>query len=450
MCDSNSIQDYNIYRYEGAFLPNLDDINNFYYIYFSTALRDLDYVNRKVIYLIGQHDNDIRTGGSLSTSCPAQLQGENRLTRGQIFYEYMKSRLGTRNHEIYILDKTKKDPSEAIPHIFERLLNTDIGSHLVMNVPLPVIQDATGKTFTPVSAPPPPCANGVLELSQISPPFNTSSDPTVVTTISNFADLEKWQESPTTSIRFTDDMVFAKNEEAIVTDCDVFIPARVKLSNLGGLSITARNIEIKGDIEAEGKIRLLARETIALRPASKISGEVTELTMEAPKVTDQGDSKTKVLYCAEANELEIKPASRDNGGGDVRILADQITIKGDFNDPLTVNIEAREDLSYMRPAKITGAMELAMKSSGTMDFRGDFGEQRQHHPGSRQLPYDQPRRHQEQRPHQPVGHRRRSRRNQGGHQEQQRRGDLCLLVDPTPSGGDREQRTGQDSRPRHL
>jgi pimeloyl-ACP methyl ester carboxylesterase len=44
------------------------------------------YTSRDVIYLLGQQDTG---SGSLDQSCPAMLQGENRLERGRIFYNHI-------------------------------------------------------------------------------------------------------------------------------------------------------------------------------------------------------------------------------------------------------------------------------------------------------------------------------------------------------------------------
>lgn len=44
------------------------------------------YTSRNVIYLLGQQDTGT---GSLDQSCPAMLQGENRLERGRIFYNHI-------------------------------------------------------------------------------------------------------------------------------------------------------------------------------------------------------------------------------------------------------------------------------------------------------------------------------------------------------------------------
>ena len=63
-----------------------------------------DYLSRKVIYLLGEYDNAFdspKEGGkqNLGTSCGANFQGPDRLTRGMYFFEYLNS-FGSHNHQL--------------------------------------------------------------------------------------------------------------------------------------------------------------------------------------------------------------------------------------------------------------------------------------------------------------------------------------------------------------
>lgn len=51
------------------------------------------YRQRRVIYLLGANDND-PAASSLDRSCPAMLQGEHRLERGRIYYNYLMHLFG--------------------------------------------------------------------------------------------------------------------------------------------------------------------------------------------------------------------------------------------------------------------------------------------------------------------------------------------------------------------
>ncbi len=53
----------------------------------ANAIQD-QYINRKVAYLLGENDNNSNSS-SLDTSCEAMLQGNHRLERGTIYYNYL-------------------------------------------------------------------------------------------------------------------------------------------------------------------------------------------------------------------------------------------------------------------------------------------------------------------------------------------------------------------------
>ncbi len=78
---------YNDYKY------GLEKLNNYMA---STGIEQITrhYAQRKVIYLLGEKDDDPYSE-SLDIDCEAMLQGEHRLERGKIYYNYLGHYFGT-------------------------------------------------------------------------------------------------------------------------------------------------------------------------------------------------------------------------------------------------------------------------------------------------------------------------------------------------------------------
>ncbi|WP_109437480.1 hypothetical protein [Aquimarina sp. AU119] len=77
---------YNDYKY------GLDDLPNYLSAIGANKIKEQFY-KRKVVYLLGAQDNNT-SSSSLDTSCGALLQGNHRLERGMIYYDYLKDFYG--------------------------------------------------------------------------------------------------------------------------------------------------------------------------------------------------------------------------------------------------------------------------------------------------------------------------------------------------------------------
>ena len=117
--DAMDCPDYNEYKY------GLDDL----YTYMSVAGAEqirAQYRQRQVVYLLGSEDNDPNSS-SLAKGCAAMLQGEQRLERGTIFYNYL--------HYYYGSDSIaghQKSIIEGVGHSHSGMFASECGMHHIL------------------------------------------------------------------------------------------------------------------------------------------------------------------------------------------------------------------------------------------------------------------------------------------------------------------------------
>lgn len=76
------------------------------------------YLGRDLLYLLGEDDID-QAGDSLDLTCPAMLQGAQRLERGTIFYNYLAYYIGSAIHDKVIVP--------GVAHDSDAIFNSDEG-----------------------------------------------------------------------------------------------------------------------------------------------------------------------------------------------------------------------------------------------------------------------------------------------------------------------------------
>lgn len=86
------ISGFNNYKY------GLDNVNAYGSRFSPSQLRD-HYLKRKVIYVLGQLDNDPRHA-ELDLTPPAMMQGIDRLSRGRIYFSLLNHSYPTNNHQL--------------------------------------------------------------------------------------------------------------------------------------------------------------------------------------------------------------------------------------------------------------------------------------------------------------------------------------------------------------
>jgi len=116
-CDSS----YNDYKY------GFDDISSGHYMReTSAAERRANFRRRVITYLIGERDVELE---DLDTRCPAMLQGENRLRRGQIFFAFMEARHRPHSHDFVLVP--------GVNHSGRRMYTSATGVEVVFGVSVP-------------------------------------------------------------------------------------------------------------------------------------------------------------------------------------------------------------------------------------------------------------------------------------------------------------------------
>jgi len=92
----NSCPDYNDWRY------GLDNLYTYPSIIGADSIRNT-FRKREVIYLLGEYDRDPNSS-SLDKSCKAMLQGQHRLERGSVYYNYLLNYYGDDLRNFHFLD----------------------------------------------------------------------------------------------------------------------------------------------------------------------------------------------------------------------------------------------------------------------------------------------------------------------------------------------------------
>jgi hypothetical protein len=98
---NTSCEDYNKYKY------GLEGMNSYMQALGANQIRE-QYRSRDVVYLLGNQD-DNPNSDDLDTSCPAALQGNNRLERGLIYYNYLRYYYGSHRHTCLVVDGVGHD-----------------------------------------------------------------------------------------------------------------------------------------------------------------------------------------------------------------------------------------------------------------------------------------------------------------------------------------------------
>ncbi len=121
---TNSCTAYNEWKY------GLDDMFTYPKLTGIPTIR-ANYKNAKVTYLLGELDNNPNSS-SLDTDCEAKLQGEHRLERGIVYFNYLQHYYGpeiTSTHDLVIVPNVGHDnfemynSSEGIDALFGRANN---------------------------------------------------------------------------------------------------------------------------------------------------------------------------------------------------------------------------------------------------------------------------------------------------------------------------------------
>lgn len=106
---------YNKYKY------GLDKRNSYMSRVTGAEIR-AQYAERNVVYLLGGSDNDPEHP-DLDTSCPAMLQGNHRLERGIIFFNYLRTIYTYSNHELVLVPE--------VGHSSDRMFNSSKGRKVI-------------------------------------------------------------------------------------------------------------------------------------------------------------------------------------------------------------------------------------------------------------------------------------------------------------------------------
>ena len=112
--DSSNCSDYNFYKH------GLQDLNN-YMSEVGIVKIIQNYQDRNVLYLFGELDNDPNSS-YLATGCSAMLQGEHRLQRGEIYFNYINDFFGSSN-----LASHHKEIVDGVGHSASKMFQSDCG-----------------------------------------------------------------------------------------------------------------------------------------------------------------------------------------------------------------------------------------------------------------------------------------------------------------------------------
>jgi hypothetical protein len=125
---SKSCKGYNKYKY------GLQEMNSYMQAVGAYQIRE-QYGDRDVVYLLGNRD-DNPNSDDLDTSCPAALQGNNRLERGLIYFNYLKYYYGLPRHTCSVVNGAGHDSyamfnsPECIDAVFGWRYSSDAGRWL--------------------------------------------------------------------------------------------------------------------------------------------------------------------------------------------------------------------------------------------------------------------------------------------------------------------------------
>jgi hypothetical protein len=115
----DSCSGYNKYKY------GLDNLYSYLSVVGASLIRQ-QYTEREVIYLLGGNDNNPNSS-SLDISCEAMLQGNHRLERGTIFFNYLRyyyGKLFTETHSKIII--------KGVGHNIYQMFNSVQGVNAIM------------------------------------------------------------------------------------------------------------------------------------------------------------------------------------------------------------------------------------------------------------------------------------------------------------------------------
>lgn len=122
---TNFCTDYNEWKY------GLEELFTYPQLVGIPTIRD-NYKKTQVTYLLGEEDNDANSS-SLDTDCAAELQGEHRLERGMVYYNYLQHYYGTEitaTHDLVTVPRVGHNnfemynSHEGIEVLFRREANT--------------------------------------------------------------------------------------------------------------------------------------------------------------------------------------------------------------------------------------------------------------------------------------------------------------------------------------
>lgn len=124
---TTSCNSYNEWKY------GLEDLGNTPYVASvgATTIRN-QYKNREVIYLLGSLDND-PNDPNLDRNCAAMLQGNHRLERGEIYYNYLQ-RYYTSNYGFDITQTHSRVIVPNVGHSSSEMFTSPTGVSAIFNV----------------------------------------------------------------------------------------------------------------------------------------------------------------------------------------------------------------------------------------------------------------------------------------------------------------------------
>ncbi len=174
----------------------------------------------------------------------------------------------------------------------------------------------------------------------------------LTTLVSNAAQFDHWQANPTTHLDLKRDVVVAPGT-VVATQCDIRVRAGAGLRAEGDLSIAARSLELRGDLDV-GEADLVLYATGLLRTARSSQIRSGGIGALAPRMILDGNTRTDDSdACYLGGALRWVRHASNSVEGNLQVQARSIDVAGDFD--------------VDRDARLLGARAIHLRGPSSLD-----------------------------------------------------------------------------------